>query len=68
MSKVWLTSDLHFQHRRIVEYTNRGVDTTQEDHDRWLIDLWNSQVNKNDTVYSLGDLQLLMRPRLQEIL
>ncbi|MGL4583639.1 MAG: hypothetical protein ACRCVU_11745 [Flavobacterium sp.] len=54
-SKELFTSDLHFGHRKIVEYTNRGVDTTQEDHDRWLIDLWNSQVDKNTTVYSLGD-------------
>lgn len=55
MSKTWLTSDLHFRHQRIVEYTNRGVDTTQEHHDEWLIDLWNRQVGKQDIVYQLGD-------------
>ena len=55
MSKVLFTSDLHIGHRKIVEYTNRGVDTTQEDHDKWVVDLWNSQVSKHDIVYQLGD-------------
>lgn len=55
MSKIWFTSDLHFKHRKIVEYTKRGKDTTQEQHDEWLIDLWNSQVSKHDIVYELGD-------------
>lgn len=53
--KTWYTSDLHFDHKNIVKYTNRGKDTTQEDHDEWLIDLWNSQVNKSDLVWHLGD-------------
>lgn len=55
MINTWFTSDLHFSHKRIVEFTNRGVDTTVEHHDEWLIDLWNSQVQKGDVVYHLGD-------------
>lgn len=55
MSKIFFTSDLHFYHRNIVQYTNRGVDTTQESHDEWLISLWNKQVTNQDTVYQLGD-------------
>lgn len=51
----WYTSDLHFSHKRIVEFTNRAVETTQELHDRWLIDLWNSQVSKGHLVYHMGD-------------
>lgn len=53
--RFFWTSDLHFGHRNIVQYTNRGVDTTQEEHDEWLIDLWNKQVRKTDTVFHLGD-------------
>lgn len=52
---TWFTSDLHFQHKRIVEFTNRKIVTTQEDHDEWLIDLWNKQVATSDRVYHLGD-------------
>ena len=51
------TSDLqlHHEHQRIVEFTNRGKDTTQENHTEWLINLWNSQAKKGDVVYVLGD-------------
>lgn len=56
MNNTWFVSDLHFQHRRIVEYTNRGQETTQEDHDRWLTKIWNAQVKPGDLVYHLGDL------------
>lgn len=55
MSKFWWTSDLHFKHRRIVELTNRGQETTAENHEEWLIDLWNSTVDKSDCVIHLGD-------------
>lgn len=55
MTKVWFTSDLHFRHKNIVKFTDRKLVTTQELHDEWLIDLWNSQVQKGDIVYNLGD-------------
>lgn len=55
MSKIWFTSDLHFSHKKIVEYTNRGVFTSQEKHDDDIVQLWNSQVSKHDIVYELGD-------------
>lgn len=52
---TWFTSDLHFKHKNICSYTNRNKDTTTEEHDEWLIDLWNSQVKKSDLVWHLGD-------------
>lgn len=55
MSKVWWTSDLHFYHTRICEHTDRKNVVSQEDHDSWLVDLWNSQVGKSDIVWHLGD-------------
>ena len=51
----WFTSDLHFSHKNIVKYTNRGKDTTEEDHNAWLIGLWNNQVFPGDEVWHLGD-------------
>jgi len=50
------TSDLHFLHKNIVSFTNRGKDTSQENHTEWLIELWNKQVKKSDSVYILGDV------------
>ena len=49
------TSDLHHQHSRIVEFTNRSIGTTQENHTQWLIDVWNKNVTSGDLVYHLGD-------------
>jgi calcineurin-like phosphoesterase family protein len=51
----WFTSDLHFSHRNIVRFTNRGKETSQESHDNWLINLLNSYVRPEDTLYHLGD-------------
>lgn len=55
MTTKWFTSDLHHMHKRIVEFTNRGKDTTQAEHDDWLVEVWNSQVAAGDLVYHLGD-------------
>ena len=55
-SRVLFSSDLHLLHKNICKYTDRNLVTTQELHDQWLIDLWNSQVNKGDLVYVLGDV------------
>lgn len=50
------TSDLHAHHKRIVEFTNRSIDCiSQDNHERWLIDLWNTEVSAGDIVYVLGD-------------
>lgn len=49
------TSDIHHRHKRIVELTNRGQDTTPEKHDEWLVDIWNRDVSRHDEVWHLGD-------------
>lgn len=49
------TSDLHHEHKRIVEFTNRSADTTQENHTEWLVKVWNKNVSSGDLVYNLGD-------------
>ncbi len=67
-AKTLFTSDLHFCHKNIVEFTNRGRDTTKEEHDEWLVDLWNSQVNAQDTVWHLGDFSFGKEKEIQVIL
>lgn len=39
-----------------MEICNRP--TTIEDHDKWLIDIWNSTVQKKDEIYILGDVSM----------
>lgn len=50
------TSDLHLGHKNIVKFTNRGIDClSQDNHEQWVIDLWNTAVSAGDLVYHLGD-------------
>lgn len=51
---VWFTADTHFNHANIIKYCKRPFSSSQE-MDEALIANWNSRVQKNDTVYFLGD-------------
>ena len=53
--ETYFTSDIHAHHRNICKFTDRKDFTTQEQHDDWLINIWNSQVDKGSKVFHLGD-------------
>jgi len=56
MSKVFVTADLHFQHKNILMHqANREFDSIEE-MDEFIIQEWNKQVTAKDTVYILGDV------------
>ena len=57
MSKIFLTSDLHLGHNKEFLYKPRGYDSIIE-HDKQLIQNWNSIITDDDIVYILGDLML----------
>lgn len=57
MSKIFVTSDLHFGHRNIIRYCDRPF-ANKEDMDSHLIDEWNRRVGEEDTTYVVGDLAL----------
>jgi calcineurin-like phosphoesterase family protein len=67
MSKLFC-SDLHISHRNICKFTDRKLVTTQEDHDQWLIEIWNKQVTNSDLVYILGDVSFGKFDYTQEVL
>lgn len=50
------TSDNHHRHKRIVDFTDRGKETTSEDHDEWLVEIWNRDVSNQCEIWHLGDL------------
>lgn len=54
---IYFTSDTHFNHENILSFCHRpftGLNSMNEG----LIENWNSRVNKDDTVYHLGDFAM----------
>jgi calcineurin-like phosphoesterase family protein len=52
--EIFLISDTHFGHRNIIRYCNRPFRNTRS-MDHTIRKRWNKSVNKNDSVYFLGD-------------
>lgn len=57
MGKIFVTSDLHFGHKRILDFDplHRPYQTVEE-MDEALIEIWNTYVSPEDTVFNLGDV------------
>jgi len=58
MSKVFFISDLHLGHKNIIKFAQgHRYGETIDEHDRWIVEQWNSVVTSpKDTVYVLGDV------------
>lgn len=58
MSQLFFTSDLHFSHKNIIKFCPDFRPNTDnlDEHDNYLIQLWNDTVSPDDTVYNLGDV------------
>lgn len=52
--RVFVISDTHFNHRKIIEYADRSFSSVQH-MNKEMVKRWNQTVGKNDTVYFLGD-------------
>lgn len=51
---IWFSSDSHFYHRGILEYSKRPFSSVEEMNDT-IISRWNECIAPNDTFYFLGD-------------
>lgn len=51
---IYFTSDTHFFHENILKLDNRPFKDMNDMCDK-MLEKWNNKVNKNDTVYILGD-------------
>lgn len=65
--KVFITSDTHFDHARIIQYENRPFNSVQEMNEE-MIKRWNLKVSNNDTVFHLGDFCFSNKDRTTEII
>lgn len=61
MSKIFIISDTHFNHRNIIHYCDRPFTNTSEMNET-LISNWNSIVKDEDFVFHLGDVGLPNKP------
>ena len=57
MSEIFVTSDTHFNHGRIIEYCDRPFVTVEEMNEA-LVENWNRVVGKDDVVYHCGDFAM----------
>lgn len=57
MNRVFVISDTHFGHKRIIEFEAAARPfATIEEHDRELVTRWNAAVKPKDMVWHLGDV------------
>ena len=55
VNKIFYISDAHISHSNVLKFDNRPF-TTIEENDRVIMENWNAVVDKNDIVYTLGDI------------
>lgn len=58
LKNTYFTSDLHFQHSKILNFNMpyRSKFKTVEEMDNEMITLWNNTIKPEDTIYNLGDV------------
>lgn len=57
MTRIFITSDTHFNHNRPFIYAARGFQTV-EAMNAYIVERWNALVEEEDIVYHLGDVFL----------
>jgi len=66
MSKRFIISDTHFDHKNIIDYCDRPFKDVH-DMEKTLIENWNSVVRQDDVVFHLGDFDLFSKNKVREI-
>jgi calcineurin-like phosphoesterase family protein len=55
MSKLWFTSDTHFNHKNIIQHCRKSFSNVDEMNEQ-IIHNWNKVIQQDDMVYLLGDV------------
>lgn len=64
---IYATSDLHFHHKKILEYESRPFSSIAEMNET-LIENWNQLVKPEDTIYIIGDFSFGREQETQNLL
>ena len=51
---IYLTSDTHFNHKKIIDFENRPFESVEEMNEALILN-WNKVVSNKDTIYHLVD-------------
>lgn len=55
MSKIWIISDYHFNHKRIIQYCDRPFSNVNHMNNE-MIKRWKNTVSNKDKIFVLGDI------------
>jgi calcineurin-like phosphoesterase family protein len=66
LENTYVTADLHFGHKNIIEYEIRPFNSV-EDMDERLISNWNSALSNKEKIFVLGDFSFYNKERTAEI-
>lgn len=66
-SKLWFTSDTHFGHRNILEYSHRPFPSVEQMNEE-LRQNWNDVVTSDGTIFHLGDFAIWPHKKTEELL
>jgi len=64
--KVFVTSDTHFYHGKVIPFSKRPFKNAEE-MNRVMIEKWNKKVSKNDLVFHLGDFAWASKKKIKQI-
>ena len=64
---IWFTSDTHYWHKNIIQYSKRPFANLTEMH-AGLIERWNAVVQPEDVVYHLGDVSFAGKGHTLQVL
>lgn len=57
MNRIFVIADTHFGHKKVLDFeASKRPFKTIEEHDEALVENWNREVKKHDTVWHLGDV------------